>query len=79
MTRYQRQGYYRGRLRAEYYTWKALRGSVMPGNDPLDGKPRHGSIISHRCEARVAYMAMARWWLDWCRVSRETHGDLLPV
>ena len=74
MTRHQREGYYTAKNRAEYYRWAALRGVTIPGNDPIDGKPRKSLILSHRCESRVAYIAMAKYWLDYCAAYRATHG-----
>jgi len=47
--------------RARYYSWCALRGHALPGNDPQSGRPR--GAWTHRAESRAAYIAMARYWL----------------
>lgn len=58
--------------RASYYLWSALRGHVIAGNDPLTGWPRaHAYPFPCRDESRVAYKALARFWLERLRKARE--------
>jgi hypothetical protein len=60
--------------RASYYLWSALRGQIIAGNDPLTGTPRAERAFlapQFRDESRAAYKALARFWLERLRTSRE--------
>lgn len=60
--------YWKMSFQAEYYTWAALRGLPLPGNDPISGCKRAGFS---RGESRSAYIAMARYWVAQARAYRE--------
>ncbi len=58
-------------FRATYYRWCAAKGFPLPGGDPVTGEPRGRFFGPHgRREARVAYLALARFWLDTARACR---------
>lgn len=59
---YQQQAYWEAYNRANYYLWCALRGHNLPGNDPISGRSRAG-WRAYGAEGRVAYKALARYWL----------------
>lgn len=58
--------------RAHYYTWCALRGHTLPGNDPITGKPRGRAWREFwdRKESTIAYIALARYWVQQAAVYR---------
>lgn len=65
MSRHQQEAYWQMMFRAEYYTWCALRGHSLPGNDPQHGIRRSGLYpVDGRAESRVAYKAMAKYWIQ---------------
>ena len=69
MQRLDREQYQQMTFRARFYTWMALRGSTLPGGDPITGQPRERKALRElydsptRGESRAAYVAMARYWL----------------
>lgn len=73
--------YHQAILRAEYYRWAATRGHTLPGNDPVMGTPRSGKYgqpgrVIAEMESRVAYKAMARFWLSEAgRIRRKNQKD----
>ena len=76
MTPEARQQHADAMRRASYYRWAADRDSVLPGGDPITGKARqdhrHANPMRQLLagEGRVAYLAMARYWLGVARQIR---------
>ena len=65
---------------AEYYRWCALRGHLLPGNDPITGESRDNQTwrYSHRITEsahRKAHIAMARRYLHAARCTRQNIQD----
>jgi hypothetical protein len=65
--------YHDAMKRATYYRWAAARPQTLPGGDPATGTPRNHWIRRRvfEDEAKVAYKAMARFWLEKARAIRE--------
>lgn len=78
--RQSQQAYWEMVERAHYYTWCALRGHRLPGNDPITGAPRQPKASQwpfqgdSKGESLVAYKAMAKYWLDRAALQRGKHG-----
>jgi hypothetical protein len=69
MSRHDREHYQQMTFRAHFYAWMALRGSTLPGGDPITGEPLERKARRElydsptRGVSRAAYVAMARYWL----------------
>jgi hypothetical protein len=68
MDRITRRRYHEAIRYAQFYTWNALRGHALPGNDPFT--TCRANAHRGREESRVAYKAMARFWLEKARAIR---------
>lgn len=73
MNRHEQVQYWQMAFRAEYYTWCVLRKHHLPGNDPIEGKPRGKSWKEFTAfgESRAAYLAMAHYWLQQANQYRQ--------
>lgn len=66
--------------RAHYYTWCALRGHRLPGNDPINGAPRQPRASNwpfqsdSKGESLAAYKAMAVYWINRASSYRGKYG-----
>lgn len=56
---------------ASYYLWRAKKDPTLPGNNPITGINRDKGFYPikyhHINEAKIAYMAMTRYWLGVAR------------
>ena len=84
MLPYHRALYQDAIARARYYVWSAKGFPRLPGNDPITGRPRKQGLGTYHdqmaiAEARAAYKAMAKVWLDHARKIRLERSSVLSL